>query len=772
MVCRRCLSNANESDSLFLLFFKPGREPKPMDKERIVRLIVRSTAAVMLLTSCTLSALARTQTSADNRAGTQHNHTSKRDVVVLGPSVAIFVSPGEPGPVQQAAEDLAADFQAVTGKRPQIVNRERDDGGVAIVIGEQSTIPEMMRSADVTKPESFSISVHQASGQHASTVLLLSGADMRGTIYSVYEFSTEFLGVDPLDYWTDHQPVHHEQIEIPASLNRSFAPPVFKYRGFFINDEDLLTGWASGEEKDKTGISLEVWNKIYETILRLKGNMVAPGTWIFPDDPQVKLAAKRGLIVTQHHAIPLGMNVARWPKDVTYNYSTNPEILEHAWNNAVRLYSPDQEVLWSVGLRGLSDVTYASMDPSVRDNNKALGQLISKAIADQMSIVRAVRPEAKFVTNLWQEGARLVQQGDLKIPPEVTTVWADDGYGYLQDHGEVAARQGIYDHVAMMNGRANQLTEMVPIERSFSEIGRYIKVGATEYFLVNTSDIRPVTMSIRAVMDAVWKGLPQGADPADSFYQQWSSQQFGDKAASKLVQLYKQYFVAPAHFGDPLHEYGDQLYHTEARRMMLSYMIDSPLYAIPSQAPKWEPPRILGSGFAGAASRPAGKDWLREAIAREAQQCGEAQARWDEIWKNALAIEPLIPAERLPFYRSQILAMVAINRGSNRTLFLVSKAIEDAEKGDKAKARDEANQAIAALDEVHRAQIAAEYGKWQNWYRGDWLTGIYRTRELLQVFSEFLNDPQTHIAPPLLWDGWEAYYHIMHYEGDRSADVQ
>lgn len=28
------------------------------------------------------------------------------------------------------------------------------------------------------------------------------------------------------------------------------------------------------------------------------------------------------------------------------------------------------------------------------------------------------------------------------------------------------------------------------------------------------------------------------------------------------------------------------------------------------------------------------------------------------------------------------------------------------------------------------------------------------------------------LSPPVLWDGWEAYYHIMHYEGDRSADVQ
>src|SRR5207302_10636485 len=137
------------------------------------------------------------------------------------------------------------------------------------------------------------------------------------------------------------------------------------------------------------------------------------------------------------HAIPLGFTYARWPRIVTYHYIPPPEILERAWKNAVNSYLPDQEVLWSVGLRGLSDVSYDSMDPSVRDNNKALGELISKAIAAQISIVRSVRPKAQFVTNLWQEGARLVRQGDLKIPPEVGTVWADDGYGYLQDNLQV-----------------------------------------------------------------------------------------------------------------------------------------------------------------------------------------------------------------------------------------------------------------------------------------------------------------------------------------------
>jgi hypothetical protein len=115
--------------------------------------------------------------------------------------------------------------------------------------------------------------------------------------------------------------------------------------------------------------------------------------------------------------------------------------------------------------------------------------------------------------------------------------------------------------------------------------------------------------------------------------------------------------------------------------------------------------------------------------------------------------------------------MIAINRQSNRILLLLAKAIRDAASGDTPEARQETQEALQAFDEIQRMEAQAEYGKWKDWYRGDWLTGIYRTRQLVQVFSNFLEDPLTHIAPPLFWEGWEAYYHIMHYEGERSADV-
>ena len=726
----------------------------------IVGMFLRTTvagyAAALLLVPCAFS-------QSHNAAGAARNAAFTLDA-----RMTIVVDEDEPGPVHLAANDLANDFEKVFGAKPKIADHA-GESGATVLIGEAAKLPGDKRPANLSDPESFSIAV---SGKD----LVLSGADMRGAIYAIYQFSQEYLGVDPMYYWTDHEPPRRTRIDLPATLNKAYPAPVFKYRGFFINDEDLLTGWAPGA-KDHAGISLEAWNKVYETSLRLKANMVVPGTWIFPDDPQIKAAAERGLIVTQHHAIPLGVNVARWPKDVEYNYSTHPEILERAWKEAVAAYPKNIEILWSVGLRGLSDTSYASMDPSVQGNDALLGKRIGSAIEDQMKIVRAVHPDAPFVTDLWQEGARLVQEGYLKIPPEVMTVWADDGYGYIQDKGQVAAGQGTYYHVAMMNNRTNQLTEMVPIERITGEMGRFVQARATNYFLVNTSDIRPYTLTIRAVMDDAWLGHLPGAEEAPAgYYRRWAAEQFGDKAAPAIAGMYKDYFAAPAHLepghqGDPPREYGDQIYHTESRQMMQTWMIDAPLYAIPGQSPKWTMPRLVGQGY-GPGPGFGGKEWLRTTAAREIQQCGDAQPRWDAVWKKAVAAETLVPVARRPFYQESVLTMVTINRESNRMLLDISKSIQDAQTGKMAEAQQEAANALAVVAQVRQAQAAAEYGKWKNWYRGDWLTGVYRTQQTLEAYAAFLKDPLNHLAPPIVWSGWEAYYHIMQYEGDRTADVQ
>jgi hypothetical protein len=707
-------------------------------------------------------------------------------VVTLDSSLTIVESADEPEPVRRATDDLLSDFSKVFGQSPSLANQMEGSGQVAILIsGPKRPYAGIKCSEPTGGPESFAFSVvHLAGRQQVSDVVCLMGADMRGTIYAIYEFSQTVLGIDPMYLWTDKAPVKRNSVALPADFARVYPKPVFRYRGFFPNDEDLLTGWIPADKREKTGISLKVWDNIFETILRLKGNMIVPGTWIFPDDAQVEAAAKRGLIINQHHAIPLGVNVARWPKDVPYNFSTHPEILERAWTNAVATYKPDEEILWSVGLRGLSDSSYASLDPSVRDNDPLLGKRISDAITEQMKIVRAKYPRAEFVTDLWQEGARLMQEGFLHIPPEVPLVWADTGYGDMQDGGKVAMGQGMYFHVAMMNFNANQLSEMVPVAVIEEELGRYIKAGATSYFLVNTSDIRPVAMTTRAVMDIAWGGVPaQSMDADGAFYRRWAGEEFGAKSADAIAGVYKEYFAAPstrtnlprpgltsagnapppaAQYSKIPRENGDQHYHTEIRRLLLDRLSEGQVASIPSQSPKWTPPRLV---------REFTKEQQEAILKGDISDCEEAQPRWDAVWQHAVTAKDLVDPERREYYQAAVLTMITINRESNRGLLLIARALEDDNAGDLVKAQNEAAEALHSLDAVQTSMAVAEYGKWKNWYRGDWLAGVYRTRELVQDYADHLKDPMAKLPAPVSWTGWEAYFHIMEYEGDRSVDV-
>jgi hypothetical protein len=714
--------------------------------------------------------------------------------IAFNTSVTIVESAQEPGPVRRATEDLRNDFAKVFGQQPKLVTSLGEAGPVTILIGQNQNVPAEAGCAAASGTEAFAFSLGSAAQKR---VVCLTGTDMRGTIFAIYEFSQDVLGVDPMYLWTDKQPAKHASITLPSDFARTYPSPVFKYRGFFTNDEDLLSGWIVPAKGDQTGISLKAWDMVFETTLRLKGNMVVPGTWIFPDDAQEHAATERGLIVNQHHAIPLGVNVARWPADVPYNYSTHPEILERAWTNAVNLYKPDEDILWSVGLRGLSDSSYASLDESVRNNDPLLGQRISEAIADQMKIVRAKYPNAQFVTDLWQEGARLMQEGYLKIPPEVSLVWADTGYGDMQDGGKVGAGQGMYFHVAMMNGQANQLSEMVSVKIIQSEIGRYIKAGATAYFLVNTSDIRPYVMTTRAVMNMAWAGnltgepaTPAGAqtepgsDNEDAYYRRWITDEFGPRSVDALTKTYKDYFAAPSlrpPFGPPrltsagnapppmpmprsnvpLFE-GDNHYHSEVRRLILDSLSEHQVIAIPSQSPKWTMPRVMPQ------SNPEMRATL---IDRDIKDCADAQPRWDAVWKDAAAAKSLIDPASSNYYQEAVLTMITINRESNHMLFEVASAVKDANAGDTAKAQSETAEALRSLDSIQASMHAAEYGKWKNWYRGDWLTGVYRTHELVQAYADHLKDPMAKLPAPASWSGWEGYFHIMEYEGDRSVDV-
>jgi hypothetical protein len=321
----------------------------------------------------------------------------------------------------------------------------------------------------------------------------------------------------------------------------------------------------------------------------------------------------------------------------------------------------------------------------------------------------------------------------------------------------------------MLNGRANQLTEMVPVDRIYSEFGRYINAGATEYMLVNTSDIRAVSMTTRAVMETAWGGLPKQGGAA-GYYGRWAADEFGPKAASALAQAYADYFKAFSHLPNG-NDYGDQLYHSEARQLMLGTMDRAPYYGLPGQSPKWTPARIMGVGIDPDPSRDVALDYVDKTSERELETCEEAVGRWDAVWREAKAAEALIPPERKAYYDYEMLTMTAINRDSNHMLLMISRAVRDARAGDTAKAREEARLTLADFDEIKQLEAGSEYGKWAHWWRGEWLVGIDETRAMVDQFLKWLDDPMTTLPPPVQTSSWQGYYHILHYEGDKTADV-
>jgi hypothetical protein len=272
-------------------------------------------------------------------------------------------------------------------------------------------------------------------------------------------------------------------------------------------------------------------------------------------------------------------------------------------------------------------------------------------------------------------------------------------------------------------------------------------------------------------------------DEDTAFYRRWATEEFGAKSADAIAKVYKEYFAAPSlrpPFGPPrltsagnvppqaarsavpLVE-GDQHYHSEARRLILDRLSEHQVEAIPSQSPKWTPPRVM----------PVPNAQVRQTLLdRDIKDCGDAQPRWDAVWNHAIAAEAEVDPGRRSYYQAEMLTMITINRESNRMLLNVASAMKDDEAGQTEKARTEAAAALHSLGAIQASMATAEYGKWKNWYRGDWLTGVYRTRELVQAYANHLKDPMAKLPAPASWSGWEAYFHIMEYEGDRSVDVR
>jgi len=638
------------------------------------------------------------------------------DTVSITADTPWVVAADEPEAVQRALSDVQRDWYKVFGHRPVVLSESPAAWrGTVVYLGTK-------QARDVSAaPESFVLRIQRdATGQ---SKLIASGADARGAIYAAYALAEEILGVDPWHYWTDHEPVPRRQIEVPSDLNKQFGPPTFRYRGWFINDEDLLGGFAPDPLRENV-FSLEMLDRICETVLRLRGNMIVPGTFNFPDERCWELAARRGLALNMHHILVVGLNTYRWPKDMPFSYTKHPDIMVKYWRDCIAAYK-GREVVWTVGYRGKHDRPFWTDEPEL-STPEARGAVITQAIAKQVELIREVDPKAMIIANLWMEGAEMMHAGHLKLPAGVVQVWPDDGTGIIRDNGAVQAGQGIYFHTAMLSGSHNQLSEMVNPGRITSEISRFVKAGATNFFLVNVSDVRPVPLSTDCAMRFVWNAAPYigktDRENMDAFLADWSQRQFGTAVASDVAALYARYFDISYQRRETRH--GDNRLHT------MLHTLDR------TAAP------LLAEG------KTLSEKQLAQALDMQAFAVSNL-ATVAALATDAGLLAARVPAERREFFQAHVMTPIQLHLHSLEMLEQYGAALTAYGQGDKSQAVVHAEQALCAAAELFDALHRAETVKWAAWYAGERFVGLEESRDRLRsLLATLKGEPRPPLHPP------------------------
>jgi hypothetical protein len=415
--------------------------------------------------------------------------------------------------VRLAALDLARDISHVSavGSMPEIC-----ESGNGIIIAENTR-----DDIDPIDDESFSI---VCDGE----AVKISAPTYLGTLWGIYTFSERILGIAPTFLWDGIAPQKHEKIDVKPFEIKD-APRGFGFRGIFINDEDLLTGWKiSGGRREinypyyNDTVDVSVMDRVVETALRLRLNLVIPASFLnLANPPEKALAdavAKRGIYLSQHHIEPLGVStftfekyLEKYKKTGEFSYIRNPALMEEIWRHYTSLWSQYDKVIWQIGLRGKIDRPVWEEENPSRDELQRYAEFISNAVARQKEIVlEATGGSAKhFTCTLWMEGARLAKQGFLTHPEGVISVFADNGPNqmYANDFYEVEREDsrayGIYYHLQYF-GLGPHLAPLTGLDKLYYNLKLAYDKGDRAYIILNSSNIREFTFELGAYSRMTW----------------------------------------------------------------------------------------------------------------------------------------------------------------------------------------------------------------------------------------------------------------------------
>ena len=483
--------------------------------------------------------------------------------------VSLVVADSDKKGIHIAVRNLQKDFERVCGNQAQLLNAPADGISRCVIVGslESPYIKQMVKAKKINekelkgKVEKYVMTVVSNPLPGVEEALVIAGSDMRGTIYGIYELS-EQIGVSPWYDWMDVPAVQHKNLAIQRGTYTAGEPAV-RYRGLFLNDEaPCLTTWVKNTFGTNYG-GHEFYARVFELILRLRGNYLWPAMWqwsFYGDDPlNSPTASDMGVMMGTSHHEPMARNHQEWARHRKeygeWNYVTNQKVVDNFFREGVRR-SKDNEDIITIGMRGDGDTAMGATeghDDEFVPDDAATIKLLEKIIKNQRDIIaqETGRP-AKERTQLWalyKEVQRYYDKG-LRVPDDVIILFSDDNWGDIRrlpsaDELKHKGGFGMYYHVDYVGApRNSKWLNVTPIQHIWDQLALTYQYGVDKLWVLNVGDLKPMEYPITFFMDFAWNPKRYNADNLLEHPRKFCAQQFGESQAdeaARILNLYSQY---------------------------------------------------------------------------------------------------------------------------------------------------------------------------------------------------------------------------------------
>lgn len=484
------------------------------------------------------------------QAAQQFVHFHQGDVLLNpGNRVEIYMDANDCKGVNYAANALVKDILRVSGSKAVLTSdaglKDKDAAGKPTIlvgtIGHSAAIDQLIRQKRINgnllkgKREKFIITM--VDGQ-----LVIAGSDRRGTIYGIYELSQQ-MGVSPWYDWADVPVEHHDSIFVNRGIYTDGEPAV-RYRGIFLNDEaPCLTSWVKNTYGTEYG-DHRFYQRVFELILRLRGNMMWPAMWgwaFYADDPEnEKTADEMGVVMSTSHHEPMARNHQEYARNRKgwgpWNYQKNKANLQKFFREGIERMKGTEQIV-TIGMRGDGDEAMSE---------EADTKLMTNIINDQRKIIADVTgrkaSETPQVWALYKEVLDYYDKG-MKVPDDVTLLLCDDNWGNVRRVPNAKERKhkggwGLYYHVDYVGApRNSKMLNVTPVQNPWEQLTLAYENGIDRLWILNVGDLKPMEYPISQFMDMAWNPRKYDVNNITRHTRDWCAQQFGESQADEAARI-------------------------------------------------------------------------------------------------------------------------------------------------------------------------------------------------------------------------------------------